>query len=203
MLWLPLWLPQRIEGGRSSGSGGGGGGGGKAFNLLTLFSSDGNVAAAGSGGVDAAGRPSGGAPGSLPASPSVDSMLERPQRTLSYDDARERLDSKGECLMLAVGGKPGGGSAVGCELLCSSHPCDCSPASLPASLPCVASLCPPDSVCVSLPPVSEAGTEWSDGVAVAYKAQQQRQHGVGFATLIKTPEVWAICAAQYTGAHIF
>lgn len=46
--------------------------------------------------------------------------------------------------------------------------------------------------------VSEAETEWSDGVAVAYRAQQLRQ-GVGFAALIRQPEVWAICGAQYTG----
>jgi hypothetical protein len=83
VLWLPFWLPQQIEGGRSSG------GGGKPFNLLDLFSSNGNAAAASSSGVDAAGRPSRGAPGSLPVSPSVDSMLERPQRTLSYDDTCE------------------------------------------------------------------------------------------------------------------
>lgn len=46
--------------------------------------------------------------------------------------------------------------------------------------------------------VSEAETEWSDGVAVSYRAQQLRQ-GVGFAALIRQPEVWAICVAQYTG----
>lgn len=50
--------------------------------------------------------------------------------------------------------------------------------------------------------VSEAETEWSDGVAVAYRAQQLRQ-GVGFAALIRQPEVWAICGAQYTGSWGF
>lgn len=51
--------------------------------------------------------------------------------------------------------------------------------------------------------VSEADTEWSDGVAVAYLAQQQAKHGVGFTALLRTPEVWAICAAQYTGSWGF
>jgi hypothetical protein len=51
----------------------------------------------------------------------------------------------------------------------------------------------------SWPVLSDAGTEWSDGVAVAYRVQQQR-NGVGFAALIRRREVWAICAAQYTGA---
>ena len=105
------------------------------------------------------------------------------------------------CLMLAVVWQaPGGGNALGCALLCCLYSY------------CM-SVCPTALLCFSLCflgvwllfciAVSEAGTEWSDGVAVAYKAQQQRQHGVGFAALITTPEVWAICAAQYTGAHIF
>ena len=39
VLWLPFWLPQRIEGGNLQRRGGGGGGGGKSFNMLDLFSS--------------------------------------------------------------------------------------------------------------------------------------------------------------------
>ena len=46
--------------------------------------------------------------------------------------------------------------------------------------------------------VSEAGTDWSDGIAVAYRAHQSRL-GTGFAALMQTREVWAICIAQYTG----
>eukprot|EP00887_Chlorella_sp_A99_P007577 scaffold28.g7577.t1 len=43
---------------------------------------------------------------------------------------------------------------------------------------------------------SEVGTDWSDGAA-------QSARGTGFAALLKTREVWAICAAQYTGSWGF
>jgi len=70
---------------------------------------------------------------------------------------------------------------------------------LPSKLP--THPCLPSLVCclsaASL--VSEAETEWSDGVAATCKAQQQR-YGVGFWALVKTSPVWAICIAQYTGA---
>ena len=51
--------------------------------------------------------------------------------------------------------------------------------------------------------VSEAGTDWSDGVAYGYKVQQQRTLGSGFGALLRTREVWAICAAQYAGSWGF
>lgn len=118
-LWLPFWLPQRIEGGDRRG---GGGGGGKSFSLVDLFTSaDGGGAAAG-----------------LPPSVSLDSL----------EGARlQRV---------------------------------------------------PSSASQPLSPTSEAGTEWSDGVAVGFRAQQEGG-GVGFMALLKQREVWAICAAQYTG----
>ena len=50
---------------------------------------------------------------------------------------------------------------------------------------------------------SEAETEWSDGVAVGYKMEQQRRLGVGFLPLLRTKPVWAICVAQYTGSWGF
>lgn len=50
---------------------------------------------------------------------------------------------------------------------------------------------------------SEADTEWSDGVAVGYRVEQQRQLGVGFLPLLRTRPVWAICVAQYTGSWGF
>lgn len=46
VLWLPLWLPQRIEGG---GRGGGGASSSKAFNLLDLFASTDAADGAGAG----------------------------------------------------------------------------------------------------------------------------------------------------------
>jgi ACS family sodium-dependent inorganic phosphate cotransporter len=50
---------------------------------------------------------------------------------------------------------------------------------------------------------SEAETEWSDGVAVGFKVEQQRRLGVGFTALLRTKPVWAICVAQYTGSWGF
>ena len=83
MLWLPLWLPQRILGG----SDGGGGGGGKAFNILTLFSgSDGGAAARADGGGSAMGRTTTTtfhSAGSLDSTPSL-------QRPLGGVEAGER-----------------------------------------------------------------------------------------------------------------
>lgn len=49
--------------------------------------------------------------------------------------------------------------------------------------------------------LSDAGTEWSDGVAFAHRAAAAQQQDTGFRALMRTREVWAICAAQYTGGQ--
>jgi ACS family sodium-dependent inorganic phosphate cotransporter len=125
-LWLPFWLPLRIEGGSRSG---GSSGSSKSFNVLSLFSSS-DAADSNSGGGSLRAPPSSGALGQ-------GSRLQRVPTALSDDLA------------------------------------------------------------------SEAETEWSDGVAVGFKVEQQRRLGVGFTALLRTKPVWAICVAQYTGSWGF
>ncbi|KFM28757.1 putative anion transporter 4, chloroplastic [Auxenochlorella protothecoides] len=47
--------------------------------------------------------------------------------------------------------------------------------------------------------LSEAGTDWSDGVATAHKARLAALPS-GFAALLRQREVWAICVAQFAGS---
>ena len=68
-------------------------------------------------------------------------------------------------------------------------------------------VCPPPPPAAH-PAVSEAETDWSDGVAYGYRAAtapqlQQPRLGVGFAALMRRREVWAICAAQYASAWVY
>lgn len=79
VLWLPLWLPQRVEG-PSSGSSGSG----KSFNILSLFSISSGVGGDGGSGT------SGAATAAVPPSASADSLGDGarlqplpPQRVMS------------------------------------------------------------------------------------------------------------------------
>lgn len=75
VLWLPFWLPLRMEGGSRSGSSGSSG---KSFNVLTIFSS-GDAA-------DGSTRGGSGVP-ALPGSGAEGSRLQRVRSTLSDDYA--------------------------------------------------------------------------------------------------------------------
>lgn len=182
VLWLPFWLPLRMDGGSRSGIGGSSG---KSFNVLTLFSSgdaaDGSTR--GGSGVQA-----------LPGSGAEGSRLQRVRSTLSDDYAGVGGMHVEGCLIGHEGLEPGalatlllgngpGWRPLGLKAACADPTTHPIPAALGAA--------------------SEAETEWSDGVAVAYKMEQQRQLGVGFTALLKTKPVWAICVAQYTGSWGF
>ncbi len=89
-LWLPFWLPLRMEGG--SRSGGGGSGSGKSFNILQLFSS-GDAA-------DGSMRGGGGLQG-LPSSGQLaeGGRLQRVPTSLSDDYAGGALGRERACWM--------------------------------------------------------------------------------------------------------